>query len=441
MGAVALKIGGGDYSLPDRFVRQHPGGEDILRRLEGVDDATVTQMYRCYHRRLPNSVLDAFRAPGNTAPLPDEGGILYAVLKRNVHLAFRLRGIDPKDPKPGMELFFRTLLPLYVLSIAASWQYSVWWGLASGIVAALIACHTMHDLSHFALSSQPLVWKYGGRMITDFLLGGSIHAWHWQHVIGHHIWTNKAGTDPDIPHTESGDIRRIFAFQKAQTHHIFQTIYLHFLYPLLVMKMRVTDITCGLVQKRQSPQMEIRNVTVSDWVWAITGKAIFLASRLWLPVSVFGTTFPMALASLMLRDLAMGAYLSHIFQISHLSTLCETSQQEEEKEEWAVRQIKRCVDYAPHSKIVTFLVGGLNHQTAHHLFPSVSQYNLPLVTEVIADTLATRDFSKMGVKINCVPSFWQAWLAHWRLLAAMSTITSDSPSTPSTPCTRARKDI
>ncbi len=37
----------------------------------------------------------------------------------------------------------------------------------------------------------------------------SFTAWNNQHIVGHHIYTNVAGVDPDLPVNFKNDIRRI----------------------------------------------------------------------------------------------------------------------------------------------------------------------------------------------------------------------------------------
>lgn len=41
------------------------------------------------------------------------------------------------------------------------------------------------------------VWRYIG-VSFDFLVGGSFFAWLHQHSIGHHLYTNVRGADPDL---------------------------------------------------------------------------------------------------------------------------------------------------------------------------------------------------------------------------------------------------
>lgn len=94
-----------------------------------------------------------------------------------------------------------------------------------GAAQALFSMHVLHDASHCGISHKPIrmssllfylylshlnseknppfinnlitVWRYIG-VTFDFLVGGSFFAWLHQHSIGHHLYTNVRGADPDL---------------------------------------------------------------------------------------------------------------------------------------------------------------------------------------------------------------------------------------------------
>lgn len=375
----------------DRF--QHPGGNRILRTLRGTD---VTQLYRSYH-------LFA-RA---------EGEPVYNALKAEVHSHFTKNRIDYKDWRPGATTFL-WICALVLSCWLASFSSFLFAPLA-GIGNALLAMHTMHDLSHFAMSHSHAVWEWGGHLVTGILLGGSVHAWRWQHVIGHHVHTNDPAIDPDVPQDPHWDVRRIFSFQQQRWMYRYQHWYLPILYALLALKIKIQDVTVVLRTRRQGAGMTIQNVTTADELLLLAGKIAHVCWRLGLPVWMQWCTGAHALGLFLLQDLAMGLYLACVFQVSHLSSACQV-EPSENKDEWAVEQLRTCVDYATDCPITTFLTGALNHQTAHHLFPGISQYHLPTVTKLIRKVLVQRE---MGHEYNYVDSFHMAWKSHIMLLTTM----------------------
>jgi fatty acid desaturase len=73
----------------------------------------------------------------------------------------------------------------------------------------------------------------------DWMAGASLTSWHNQHVIGHHIYTNVVGADPDLPLVLEGDIRRVSRIQRWARIYKFQHIYLFVLYGVLGLKFRI----------------------------------------------------------------------------------------------------------------------------------------------------------------------------------------------------------
>jgi linoleoyl-CoA desaturase len=53
------------------------------------------------------------------------------------------------------------------------------------------------------------------------------------------------------------------------------------------------------------------------------------------------------------------------------------------EDEWAVHQIKTTANCATKNKLVTWLIGGLNFQIEHHLFPKISHVHYPALHDII----------------------------------------------------------
>lgn len=88
--------------------------------------------------------------------------------------------------------------------------------IARGCIAALCCgmqvlplLHIMHDASHAAIGHNETWWKVVGRFTMDWFAGASMMSWHHQHTVGHHVYTNLLGVDPDMPVALQGDPRRL----------------------------------------------------------------------------------------------------------------------------------------------------------------------------------------------------------------------------------------
>ena len=81
---------------------------------------------------------------------------------------------------------------------------------------------------------------------------------------------------------------------------------------------------------------------------------------------------------------------------------------------WAVHQAETIVDFARRSRIVTWLLGGLNFQTEHHLFEKISHVNYPAISILVETTC--RDF---GIPYAEHTAFRAGIASHCRWLRRM----------------------
>ena len=92
-----------------------------------------------------------------------------------------------------------------------------------------------------------------------------------------------------------------------------------------------------------------------------------------------------------------GLILSVVFQLAH--TVEETAfpvpdgDANRIENEWAIHQIETTANFATKNKIISWLVGGLNFQIEHHLFPKVSHIHYPEISKIIKQTC-----TEFGVK-------------------------------------------
>lgn len=106
----------------------------------------------------------------------------------------------------------------------------------------------MHDSSHFSMTHSPLVWNILGAT-HDFLNGTSFLNWTYQHILGHHPYTNIADADPDIVTTDPG-VRRIKPNQAWYVNYIRQELFVPILYAFLAVKTRFQDPVLLYTAKR-----------------------------------------------------------------------------------------------------------------------------------------------------------------------------------------------
>ncbi len=85
-----------------------------------------------------------------------------------------------------------------------------------------------------------------------------------------------------------------------------------------------------------------------------------------------------------------GFVLSVVFQLAH--TVEETAFPVPDADinkienEWAIHQIETTANFATKNKLISWLVGGLNFQIEHHLFPKISHIHYPAISKIIKQT-------------------------------------------------------
>ena len=112
----------------------------------------------------------------------------------------------------------------------------------------------------------------------------------------------------------------------------------------------------------------------------------------------------------------VGISLSVVFQIAHCVEEAHVALPESGRIEtpWAIHQIQTTVDFARDNALLTWLVGGLNLQVAHHLFPRVCHVHYPALTRLVEATCA--DF---GVPYTAKRSLFAGLASHYRWLRRM----------------------
>lgn len=401
------------------WLDRHPGGRQVLLLAAGRD---CTDLFISYHpfTEKPAQLLGKYCIGQVTTTefpqyQPDSG--FYKELRQQVAQYFQENKLDSKDAKPGLTrlaLMLLVALTTYGLLISSVVNQS-WWvwqamlAMLYGWAQSLPLLHLMHDASHCAIGHSARGWAFIGRLTLDWFVGGSMNSWHNQHILGHHVYTNVLGVDPDLPQGKTGSFRRVCDLQKWHWAYRLQHLYLLGLYGLTALKFRVNDFTDLLIFKTVGP-IRMNDIDNKEVLSQVYSKTFWILWRFVLPIAYFGAGAGRFLLLQLVIEFVTGYYLNFSFQISHVSPLCDFSDGEKPEpveDQWAVAQLKSTLDYAYDSELTTFMNGALNYQSVHHLFPSVSQYHYPALAPIV-----NRVGSKYGIKINYVASFSEAFNLH-----------------------------
>lgn len=256
--------------------------------------------------------------------------------------------------------------------------------LVMGGLTAAIGFNVMHDGGHGSFSGSKFWNKIAAFSVNG--LGASAIMWNNKHNIIHHTYTNIDGIDDDI---EIKPMLRMCPTQKKYMIHRFQHIYVWFLYTLLlIIWVFATDYTKYF--KKKVGAVAIKKMSRFDHFAFWTAKIGYYFMMIALPIYMVGF-LPWLVGFLVLAMFA-GLVLSVVFQLAHtveetaFPTTMENSNNIEN--EWAIHQIETTANFATKSKLISWLVGGLNFQIEHHLFPKISHVHYPAISKIIKTTCA-----------------------------------------------------
>lgn len=143
-------------------------------------------------------------------------------------------------------------------------------------------------------------------------------------------------------------------------------------------------------------------------------KVLYFSFALVIPLLVLPIAWYWVVAFLVVSHLISGLSLSLIFQTAHVMPTSEFPEVDETRKvdtHWAVHQMLTTANFSPRSKWFSWLIGGLNYQIEHHLFPNICHVHYPKISEIVRETA-----EKYGVPYHIQPTFAKAVAVHWRML-------------------------
>lgn len=273
-----------------------------------------------------------------------------------------------------------------------------------GISFAAIGFNVMHDGAHGSYSTKTWVNKIMANSLN--LLGGNAFYWVEKHNIAHHSFTNIDGADEDI---DIYPYMRLNNNQKKLWFHKFQHIYGLILYSVAYITwISLQDFTKYFTGKIAEREMKGKMTSFEHFeFWA--SKIVYIGIFIVIPSFVFG--FGTAILGYLIMALTTGICITIVFQLAHvvegLNFIPHNENVVVVEDDWATHQIHTTSNFATKNKIWTWLLGGLNFQVEHHLFPKISHVHYPKINEIVKKTC--EDFN---VKYQEFPTMLKAIKSH-----------------------------
>jgi linoleoyl-CoA desaturase len=311
-------------------------------------------------------------------------------LKARVGEYFTARGLSVKA-NAGMVaksvLLWSVLVGSYLAILSGTLTPLAMWGLAvvMGVAMAGIGFAVAHDALHGAYSHRPWVNRLIGYSFD--VLGANNYMWRITHNVIHHTYTNIHGIDEDL---EVSPLLRLSPQARYRRIHRFQHLYALGTYTLSTLNWvfwkdfdYFTRRVLGPYQDRKHPPVEIAQLVIF--------KLFFFGWSIVLPLLVLDLALWQFAVGYLTMHLVAGVILGVVFQLAHVVELTAHPVPDScghMEHSWPIHEMFTTANFATHNRLLTWYVGGLNHQIEHHLFPKTCSVHYPAISRIVREVAA-----------------------------------------------------
>jgi linoleoyl-CoA desaturase len=337
-----------------------------------------------------------------------------ASLNQRVGAYFKDNGINPHA---GQSMIFKSVLlfglyaAVYVLIISGVVSslpllFFLWTLL--GLGQSFIGMSVMHDAVHGAYTKNRFIKLL--LQVPIVAIGVEPKIWRIEHNVLHHTYPNVEGIDQDI---HPRYVFRFTAHQPRKWYHAYQHLYATLFYGFLIIEwLTVKDLLKVLKYYRMRFFKSYAEASSLALI-IILKKLLFYLVFLYIPLQVLPFEPLLILAMFMTMLVVAGISMTIIFQLSHVVSQCEaeSSAANLSDKNWHVYQLQTTCNFAHSNRLLSYLIGGLNYQIEHHLFPQVCHVHYPAIAAIVKQTA-----DEFGVPYHYEDTFMGAVKAHYRHL-------------------------
>jgi linoleoyl-CoA desaturase len=287
-----------------------------------------------------------------------------------------------------------------------------------GVGMAGIGFCIAHDALHGAYASDPRLNSALG--LTLDALGASSYLWKISHNILHHTYTNIHGVDEDLA---VSPLLRLSPNAERRGYHRFQHLYAFALYACTTLFWVFIKDYKQLLQPAFRAYRDRRNDT-RRVVEIAVAKCIYYSYTLAVPLLVVRLPWWQVLLGFLAMHLTAGLILGVVFQLAHVIEDTEHPLPDAAgtmQRDWWLHEMHTTANFARGNRLLSWYVGGLNHQIEHHLFPRVCSIHYPAISGIVRDVTRT-----YGIPYHDQPTFRSALASHYRTLRRFGS--SDGPA-------------
>ncbi len=317
------------------------------------------------------------------------------------------------NPTGNWKLYLKTGILIASLIVIYSWLVfftpaDAWLVILlcsiGGLNVAAIGFNVMHDGAHGSYSQSKWVNEVMAHSLN--VLGGNSFLWKQKHNQNHHTYTNVEGMDDDI------DIKPFMRLHREQEHkwyHRFQHIYCMFAYGLLyffwVFYRDFKKYFTGKIAENTPMKKMDMAEHINFWVSKVAHVVIFFV------IPTFYVGFVNVIIGYSIMAFVNGVILAVVFQLAHIVENTEfvtpVSMDSKIESNWAIHQLVTTTNFATKNRMLIWLLGGLNFQVEHHLFPKISHVHYRKINKILIDTC-----KEFGIVYNEYPTMTKAFISH-----------------------------
>ena len=345
----------------------------------------------------------------------DKGGVFVRQTRSEVEAYLAQRGTRVRG---SLRLYVKA--PVALGLTGASWAVLMF--VRPGIAVALLclvglvvgamltAFCVQHDANHGAYFRRRR-WNHLVGWSSDALLGFSSYAWRVKHNVAHHTYTNIDGFDDDASQVP---LARFSPAQAVRPWYRYQHLYIWPLYLLMGLRWQTVGDVAAFVRGRVG-ESALRFPRGWNLAGVVGGKAVFVCWALVIPALVY--PWWVVLAAYVGFAMVTSLIMATTFQLAHCveeASFASAAETRHDKPEWAVHQVETTVDFCPRNALLTWMLGGLNFQIEHHLFPLVAHTHYPQIARIVR-----RNCERHGIRYTAQPSLRAALRSHFLHLRTM----------------------
>ncbi|RCS93644.1 acyl-CoA desaturase [Brevibacterium aurantiacum] len=284
--------------------------------------------------------------------------------------------------RPGWNTLRFVLLGIsYVVAFAMLFLIGEsWWQMATAVVFGILFTQTAyvaHDAAHRQIFTNGKVGEWVSTIIGNLFIGLSFGWWLKKHNALHHANPNKAGVDGDIAPGalifDPADAQGLTGLRKWLAAHQGW-----FFFPLLTLagvQLHVNSVKAILVGQSSIKRRWIEGIFIGIRIIGFPLIAIWAAGPL------IGIVFTIV------QVMVFGVHMGGSFAPNHKG---QPIVPKDVKIDFLRRQTLMSRNISG-GRPMGFLMGGLNYQIEHHLFPSMPSVNLHKVQPMVREYCAQKD--------------------------------------------------